>query len=59
MYQNSIPFISSKQRTSSMGRGISTLVVTVQGNVQPQVLGQILVVAITKHVGVVTWESKD
>lgn len=39
--------------TSSMGRGITTLVITVDGDVQTQILSQVLIVAISEHVDVV------
>lgn len=36
--------------TGSVRRGISTLVITVKGDVQTEVLGQTLIVAKSKHV---------
>jgi hypothetical protein len=42
--------------TGSVGRGVSTLVVTVNGNVQAEVLRQVFVLASPKHVGKVADE---
>jgi hypothetical protein len=42
--------------TGSVGRGVSALVVTVNGNVQAEVLRQVLVLASPKHVGKVADE---
>ena len=38
-----------------MGGSVSTLVVSVQGNVEAEVLGHVLIVSVAKHVGVVAW----
>ena len=36
-----------------MSRSVATLVVTMQGDVETEVLGHILVVSIAEHIGVV------
>ena len=45
-------------RTGGVGGRIPALVITVNGDVQAQVLGQVVVVAVAKHVHIVACHKK-
>ncbi len=49
---------SRTDKVGSVGRNVSTLVVTVDGNVKTEVVGHTLVVTVADHVGVVTDQVK-
>ena len=40
--------------TGGVSRGVSTLMVAVQSDIQTQVLSQIMIVTIPEHIGVIT-----